>query len=267
MAQQKPTDRAKLAEERLQAALLDSANREDAIERRHLTLMEKEKAVQKKLAAEILELRKQVKELNNDLKSLRLANEELDKVLEEVALLRQGEESRRVQQELLAKSKVTDITPPNIPALMADPRPYVFAHVNGRWSFIAISGQQYKHKQETLEMWNGRYEMCRVLYSHLDALKALEDAHAPGLMNGPDLYCVFDRNQPAEAVITIWKPKQHQDKLEFQLRKQCVSHLPVDSLTYDKIRAHCLELLDAKQDNVLTSDKKQLLCEFRISKP
>jgi hypothetical protein len=263
----KPEQRAKLAEERLTAALLQNAARETELTKRHDAIMAKEKQHQKKLCAELQQLEQKVQQQAKLLKETGVQTAELQALREQVALHKQMEESRRLQEELRAQSQVTTIVIPAAPtnALKLDKRPYAFTLLANGWSFVPANGlQQYRRKYEVLEAWNSQYEFCRVLYTHTEALRHLEQLFAEGSVHMVELYCVMERGKP-DSVLTVHKSLDVPRALQIRFSGK-LGGISIDGLTYDKLRTRCMEHLNVEGslDDVLQSNLRAQLCEFRV---
>src|SRR5437879_2487466 len=121
-----------------------------------------------------------------------------------------------------------------------DTRPYFFVNIKGSWCFIACN-MEYKNNLILLENWDDKYQICRVCYTKE---KAAELIASTGMMEGPNIYCVYDKN---ETVITVWKTRIP-DMLEIMYGDN--SHILVNKLSYDEIIKHFKNILNYEPINI-----------------
>lgn len=147
---------------------------------------------------------------------------------------------------------------------MTDPRIYVFVHFSssGSYGFIALRDSTVNATDGVelipLETWNDKYVICRVAYTKQ---KAAEKTASYGMMDGPDLYSVFDSTTTvnSQALITVWKPRLIEG-IEFAIGQS--EHKTTSALAFDEIKKHCVEALDIQITKCDVVHEHDVLREF-----
>ena len=129
---------------------------------------------------------------------------------------------------------------------IADNRPYVAMHHNGahEWLFMALEGGVFQGHHCLLETWNDRYEICRAMYTKDDAVDFIRKKTSGGMLNGPDLFCIFDKGVACtRAILTVWISSvsnsahvQFYDISNDPISIECVT-------SFEVLKQKCLDLL------------------------
>lgn len=123
---------------------------------------------------------------------------------------------------------------------MSDPRVYVLVYFSSSssYGFIALRDSRINATNGIeyipLETWNDKYVIYRVAYTRE---KGAEKISSDGMMDGPDLYTVFDKANET-SIITIWKPRNTRG-IEFVFGSETEIK---DAMSFDDIRQNCVSM-------------------------
>lgn len=137
-----------------------------------------------------------------------------------------------------------------------DSRAYVFVYMiaTSSWNFIALKNSTHECSIRHIEEWNGRYLLCRVLYTKQEAAELIRSA-GTSMMSGPDLYCIFDKEKPGQdAIITVWKPPKCDESVEFAVNSSGREVTVLVNLPkFADIKTRCFGFLGLDASNVITN--------------
>lgn len=147
--------------------------------------------------------------------------------------------------------------------IQMDSRAFVFSYFSKQrsWGFIALNNSTISGQIQLVpvEKWNDKYSICRLMYSQSKAHEMIE---TDKMMNGPDLYVVFDMStQRPTPLITIWKPR-YLEGIEFAYSNDLT--VIERFFSFDEIKQKCIELLEITLTSCTNLPEGNSIKEFTI---